>query len=437
MHPVLERALAREVSDWKRETGERGARVGYSVQDERTGLKVEQHGGEHFPPASNHKLWVTVAALLKWSPDHPFVTRFGLHGDTLWIRGGGDPLFAADGLERVVRWMKRRGHRSVRVWLDDSLFPPERHAPGWTVDDLDAGWAAPVHALNLEYNRVTVSVKKGKDDRPVPVPTGPAAHRLFADFSGLRFSDDPDSRCSILRTGKFRYRISGMIHRDEEEIECAVRPGLSLFRTVFGDLLGKAGVSVSRWISGSIPEEWEKHGADLSVSPLRDVLCIINRESRNLAAEVLLRMIGLDAEGKAERETGIAAAGKILKSAGFEGPAFSADGSGLSVYNLSSPDSLCRLLTGMRHHPSFPVFFSSLPEYGKSGTLKNRPPLPKGWTVRAKTGTLSGVKTLSGYLLRDGKVSHSFSLMICGLLSGFRGEQLQDRFIRVLLRETE
>ena len=76
-----------------------------------------------------------------------------------------------------------------------------------------------------------------------------------------------------------------------------------------------------------------------------------------------------------------------------------ADGSGLSRYDLVTPDLFVGLLVRMRSEPSWTLWYESLPESGESGTLENRmKSAPLRGRVHAKTGTLSGVRTLAGYL---------------------------------------
>ena len=76
-----------------------------------------------------------------------------------------------------------------------------------------------------------------------------------------------------------------------------------------------------------------------------------------------------------------------------------ADGSGLSRHNLISPEALVQTLRFMANSPAASIYRQSLPIAGESGTLKNRlNSTPNRVILQAKTGTLSGVSALSGYI---------------------------------------
>ena len=81
------------------------------------------------------------------------------------------------------------------------------------------------------------------------------------------------------------------------------------------------------------------------------------------------------------------------------------DGSGLSSENLMSPQAFTRLLRYIRAHPRFATFAPGLPQAGRTGNLRTRfLATALAGRVRAKTGSISGVNTLTGYIERpDGK----------------------------------
>ncbi len=122
---------------------------------------------------------------------------------------------------------------------------------------------------------------------------------------------------------------------------------------------------------------------------LQDWITVTNVRSNNYYANVLLSHIG-----------GAAAAKSALAQMGVNPNTFrQADGSGLSRRNVATPRSLITTLRAMYYAPDKDVFHSSLPVAGMSGTLRNRMKgTPAQGTVYAKTGTLRGVRALSGYM---------------------------------------
>ncbi|WP_013324064.1 D-alanyl-D-alanine carboxypeptidase/D-alanyl-D-alanine endopeptidase [Gloeothece verrucosa] len=129
--------------------------------------------------------------------------------------------------------------------------------------------------------------------------------------------------------------------------------------------------------------------AAIGSKSLKDWITFMNLVSNNYYAETLMRRVGGPAEAKAAlSELGIDPNGYRL-----------ADGSGLSRRNVATPRTITSILRAMYYSPQKDVFYGSLPVAGVSGTLRNRmrQTAAQG-AVFAKTGTLSGVRALSGYM---------------------------------------
>jgi|GEM_PF-1175142 len=128
----------------------------------------------------------------------------------------------------------------------------------------------------------------------------------------------------------------------------------------------------------------------------------INRWSDNAAADALLKQIG-----------GSAIARDALAGLGVNPASFTqADGSGLSRRNLATPTALVQTLKAMTTTPDAKLFRETLPVAGVSGTLRNRmQSAPARGRVLAKTGTLNGVRALSGYIDGTGYGTVAFSIL--------------------------
>jgi D-alanyl-D-alanine carboxypeptidase/D-alanyl-D-alanine-endopeptidase (penicillin-binding protein 4) len=130
---------------------------------------------------------------------------------------------------------------------------------------------------------------------------------------------------------------------------------------------------------------------------------VVNTYSNNYSADVLLRHLG-----------GPRAVQETLAPLGINPQKYrQRDGSGLSRANLATPDTLVNVLKQMSHSRNWAVFYYSLPSAGQSGTLINRLKAPEvQGKVRAKTGTLSGVRALSGYLQHPEYGTLVFSILV-------------------------
>ncbi|NUO79424.1 D-alanyl-D-alanine carboxypeptidase/D-alanyl-D-alanine-endopeptidase, partial [candidate division KSB1 bacterium] len=151
-------------------------------------------------------------------------------------------------------------------------------------------------------------------------------------------------------------------------------------------------------------------------APILPVLTNLNKISDNLTAELVLKTIGAERFGRpGTAEKGVAAMRAFLQNSGVDTLAInSADGSGVSRYNLVTPDGLVDLLTAMWQREDLrPAFVSTLPIAGVDGTLSNRMrgSAAEG-VLRAKTGSLSGVSSLSGYTITAEGEAVVFSMMM-------------------------
>lgn len=136
---------------------------------------------------------------------------------------------------------------------------------------------------------------------------------------------------------------------------------------------------------------------------LQDWITVTNVRSNNYYADALLTHIG-----------GAAAAKLALEQIGVNPNSFrQADGSGLSRRNFATPRSLIMTLRAMYYAPDKDVFYASLPVAGISGTLRNRMKgTPAQGRVYAKTGTLKGVRALSGYMNHPDFGKVVFSILV-------------------------
>jgi D-alanyl-D-alanine carboxypeptidase/D-alanyl-D-alanine-endopeptidase (penicillin-binding protein 4) len=148
--------------------------------------------------------------------------------------------------------------------------------------------------------------------------------------------------------------------------------------------------------------------AEVQSRPLRDWIFPILNTSQNWYAEMLLKELGRTQAGEGSWDAGIAVVRRFLiDSVGVDSTEVSqSDGSGLSSQNLVAPLAFLRILSYMRKHPRYEVFAAGLPRSGLPGSLQNRfTGTPLAGLVLAKTGSIAGVNTLSGYVTRkDGKV---------------------------------
>jgi D-alanyl-D-alanine carboxypeptidase/D-alanyl-D-alanine-endopeptidase (penicillin-binding protein 4) len=145
-----------------------GSTLGGVVVDAKSGQEVWGHdAATTLMPASNMKLATSTAALTVLGPDHRFTTRVFYGDGALTLVGGGDRVLTTADLatlaKTAVAGLKNAGINSVKVQVDDSLFPEPTPATGWNPGYYDGSTIAPVRALVVdEHSVMDTSIDAGQ-----------------------------------------------------------------------------------------------------------------------------------------------------------------------------------------------------------------------------------------------------------------------------------
>ncbi len=406
---------------------------------------------EAFLLASNTKLLTTAAALCRLGPDFRFRTPVGLAGNDLHVFGDGDPnisgRFHDDNPTAVFSsWaakLKAAGVARVEnLVLHTGAFDSERVHPGWKSYDRWFWWAAPFGPLSLNDNCVDLKIEPGPEGEPCKATLSPdtayativnrtrTSARPARPFGFTR----PAGSNVITLTGEVGARSRPAVHW------VTVHDPTMYFGTVLKETLAREGIEAAGRIEESAAPVGEVEGfRELAAheSGLAATIAACNRPSQNFYAEMILRTLGWKTRGKGTTGNGLAAVEEFLKEVGTE-KVSQADGSGLTRENRASPEDMVKLLLHMRGHKHAREFIDSLPSPGMPrGTLRNRLRAEDlKDRVRAKTGHLAGVSTLSGYAESLSGDTYVFSILVNseggGPVAG--ADRLQDRICELLVR---
>ena len=436
---------------------------GIKIVELESGRTVYEHNADKlFVPASNAKLFSTALGLVKLGPRHTYITSVvaespptegGVLSGDLILLGGGDPNlstrvipydphkdFEKDLLRPMTdlaRQVVAAGVRRIEgnVVGDDSRYVWQRHPPGWSAQDGYWSYGAPISALSFNDNTVKLRILPGSGvRRPARVDVAPGIEYFSLDnrtrtaptrtvARGLGLDRQPGSR-KLLLWGDISIRSRGRV------LSVAVDdPALFAAVAFHGELkrLGVAidGVAVARHayphefpslkrLSNRKTKAYPTKLAAIQSAPLAQTLPIINKDSQNLHAEMLLCEVGYQRRGVGSFEAGLGELKSFLLEAGLTPPESKLqDASGLSRRNLVTPGATTRLLTYMWNSPSREHFVSSLPVSGQDGTLDWRfsRTSAKG-RISAKTGTLAHVTAISGYAAALDDRSLAFSILV-------------------------
>jgi serine-type D-Ala-D-Ala carboxypeptidase/endopeptidase (penicillin-binding protein 4) len=433
-----------------------------------------QNADKLFTPASNTKLFTTAAALALIGPDYKFRTtvettgtldRYGrLNGDLILV-GHGDPNLSGrelpydlrtqrnddpiQALESLADALVQKGVKFIDgdIVADDSYFAFERYGEGWSQDDLVWADGAPVSALTINDNVVFVSILPA--DRP-----GEKAFvsvKPFADYyrldnriittpagTGRKFFVNREPGSTVLTLwGNMPLDDAGA--NEALAIEDPAEFAAGLFR----QLLEKRGITVyghqrtrhtelATLSTFSVTAIAPSHGgrdddgqprpvkndqpitlASYESKPLLQDVRVVNKVSQNLHAEILLRLLGRERGNAGTIEGGLEVLRGFLTQAGIANDQYVFyDGSGLSRQNLVTPHAIVQLLRYCSTQPWGAAYKSTFPVSGVDGSLSDRLNSPHLQSrIVAKTGSLGGVKTLSGYATTDDGQVVVFSIL--------------------------
>ncbi len=433
-------------------------RVGIQVVSLRTGrVLYDRDSNLLFNPASNMKLLTTATALSRLGPDFRFKTE--LRADTasvadsaiagnLYLKGYADPDLSLADLDWLIQRLRNKGIRRISgdlvcdaSYLDDFFF-----GAGWMWDDASSSDFAPIAALTVNDNCVTVTVQPGAQvGDSLSYLLEPETAYVKIQNLGVTVDSLDSNRIRRFKVEREWKRPSNTIVIEgglpagtaERQLVIEVVNPVRFMGTVFSEMLARAGIELPGQVTeGTLPDTSLSLVTHIS-APLSEVIRNTNKISDNLSAELLLKTLGAEfRRPPGSAKAGLAVVKEFLSEVGIDTTKlYLADGSGVSRYDVVTPAQVVKLLRHMAE--DFHVqaeFMASLPIAGMDGTLRNRMlDTPAQGKLRAKTGTLRGVSSLSGYTTTADGEPLAFSIM----MEHFVGpaslrRSLQDRICAVI-----
>lgn len=350
----------------------------------------------------------------------------------LALRASGDPFMDAQDMTSIADMLRARGARSIRsLVLDGAAFDTTAFAEGWMWDDEGAEFMPHMHGFLY----------------------GTGTWRLAVTTSGSRPQVEiaPDlGIAEVVSDVRIGARTKLVVRRERDANRITVRGTIRAgdsFRTAVSmarphDVFRAA--LIAALVRGGVPPLDSLHTpppfADLPLigrieHPLGDAVREMNTRSDNRCAEAVLRLLGARA-GEGSASAGVEAVRVLLDSAGVRVDGLvQSDGSGLSLYNLTSAATIGSLLRVMAKDAGAERFMQSLAQGAATGTLRARlQGHARAGRVRAKTGTMRGISGLAGYVERERGKPLAFVIM----MQNFKGEAaayraVQDAIVTLLL----
>jgi D-alanyl-D-alanine carboxypeptidase/D-alanyl-D-alanine-endopeptidase (penicillin-binding protein 4) len=447
------------------------AMLGIKVESLDTGKVIfEQNADKFLKPASNGKMYTGAMALDRLGPDFKIRTSFyatapldksgTIKGDLI-VYGRGDPSLSHrfnDGdyqkpIDQLADALVQAGVKRIKGNLvgDESFFRGTRFGVGWSVDDLQYYYGAEASALTLQENTVDLVLKPGaKIGDPLQILTKPQTD--YMHFSNRTKTVEKGGRRSI---EIYRPIDSGIVYAwgslplgdSGYDDSVAVYDAPRWFVYMLRNALLKRGVKVGgelknvSWLDRELdPIDFAKlkEVAFIESRPMAEMVKNMMKPSQNLYAHLLLLQVGEHVRNDENRkmnsdDLGLAEMKKFCADAGIEkGAVLMEEGSGLSRGCVLKPAASVQLLKYMSKHKYAAQWRDSLPIAGVDGTLKSR---FKGTlaenNLRAKTGTIRYVNSISGYVTSKAGEHLVFSIML-NAYSGGDGRTHSDAIAAML-----
>jgi len=426
-------------------------------------ILFETNATQRFVPASNTKLFTAALALDRLGSAHQVATSLsvtappdarGIVEGDLVVRGGGDPSFAPSwhgdkwepAFDPLVELVTRAGIRKIQgnVVVDAGRFRGPLHGRGWDEEDAHFAYGAPVSALTVGDNVIEASLTPGPhpgdpasvrwlpvDDFKAPlarttlgldsvnlVSTGATNQPLRVDVQ-WRKSGHAVSLKGALPVGRKPYTLELPIPNPDEAfgaylVEALARRNVTIIGSIRSMGSPETRVPTNRVELGSVASP-----------PLAEWIRPTLKNSQNLYAQLLLQTVGAEVEARRSStgetapesttaDSGLRVLPALLDKIGAStNTASLEEGSGLSRQNWVTPHAIVQLLSWVPRQPYGSVWMDSMAVGGVDGTLRNRllHPAVRG-RVRAKTGSLTGVAALSGYVTNRLGQGTVFSIVV-------------------------
>jgi len=426
--------------------------VGIKIMSAESGKTLYQLNSDHLvKPASNNKTYTAAAAFHYLGADYRFHTEVwgdakpvNGHLNNLVLKAGGDPDFSLTSLDSLAKIVAELVVSVDQIIIDNSRLDSVRLGEGWMWDEGSWWYAAQVDAMSLNENCIDFDISPGIAEAPAQLLITPDTEYISINNQALTVTDTTDmSDFEITRrwwepSNVFDVTGDILFDDDRDTLYRNIHAPALFTGQVFKEMLISYGVETASDIKiGQLPDSTNLIADHIS-EPLSVVIKHFLKDSYNLSGELLVKTIGLETTGnQGNWQNGLLAVKSFLQDeVGIDTTRIRmVDGSGVSHYNHTCPDQLAQLLYYVYTKSDFrSEYQDALPISGVDGTLENRMQneLVQG-KILAKTGTLSGASSLSGYAFSQRGETLIFSIMVNGYV-GSSGpyRRLQDKICTIL-----
>lgn len=394
-------SIEKEILSLTRDLGIPDHRVGFVVQPvNQDNPVVLMEPDTYFSPASTAKLLTSWLALQKWGSAHQFETRVKQYKKSLCIEGGGDPALVHEHVFLMAEQVAKKIDGPIEMlFVDDAKLPATRAYAHEFQEDFQRAFTAPISALSMNYNAITVEVR-GVEGGKKPLV------QITPDVGYVRINNNAKSS---RRTKNLRVEVTTKPDHMVVNVSGQVS---SNFRRTYYRAIEHPPLYAGHAFATYFKMFTQKNIQDIQASPcppdaktiythmsrpLSEIIIFMNKYSTNMVAEMLFAQFvdppnTIDGALYMQRVLGATLTypkGIIIEN-----------GSGLSRRSRVTPRWFTAFLKAVeKDFTARPEIIASMGISGIDGTLKRRTKHPRLMEqIRGKTGSLKGLVTLAGIM---------------------------------------
>jgi D-alanyl-D-alanine carboxypeptidase/D-alanyl-D-alanine-endopeptidase (penicillin-binding protein 4) len=396
-------------------------------------------------PASTMKLVTTYAGLEMLGPAYVWNTDVLTDGlltqdvltGNLYLKGAGDPKMTLESFWLLLRSLRARGVREIRgdLILDRRLFAEELQDPGAFDDQPTRPYNTGPSALLVNFKAITLQFIPDASTRTVRIAVEPPLPQVQI-INNLKIAD---GTCGDW-VGKLKLESQGnaesarLAFNGTYALDCgeamrsfSVLGHRQYIGALFTQLWRELGGTFNGQVrDGATPDQARRLTTARSLS-LSEIVRDVNKFSNNVMARQLFLTLGISSSAPATTATATNGVRQWLALKGLSVPELVIEnGSGLSRIERISARNLGAILLNAYASPVMPELMASLPVAAVDGTLRKRlKSADVAGQAHVKTGSLSGVRSIAGYVL-DAQGNRSVIVFLVNHANAFNAQAAQD-----------
>lgn len=402
--------------------------ISISVKDVESGkILYKLNDKKPVNPASTLKVVTLAASLNELGEDYEFSTK--LYKDinnTLTLKLGADPFLTSKDLRTLLKTAKNKNITTPKeFYIDDTILDKNEWGEGWQWDDDLNPLMPKFGAYNIDQNLIKITIAPTKPDAPAEIKMDVFYPITFVNLvttgksNNIKISQNNSIAPNVLN-------IEGTVNK-QEQIEIPINNLQRYLRLRLEDAINAEKIEYYGNITPRILPAQNIYLVEEIKTPITKAVTEIMKNSNNMVAETVFKLAG----GHYTKKTGtIEDAIQMLMDycvkLGIDSSDIKiVDGSGVSKNNLVTSDFMTSFLSAQyKKSKSFKDIFASAGE----GTLKNRM-LYLGDKLKAKTGTLTDVSAITGYIRTSHGKAVAFNVMINDAKSKSSDKKMLEEYI--------